>query len=55
MVPKVLDVDGFLIDVKVHVGGDEELAKVIDSYSLASVELLKRLLTLIPRVEVEWN
>ena len=54
-VPNVLDVDGFLIDLKSHLGGDQELVRVIESYSTASVSMIQRLLKVIPREDIEWN
>ena len=54
-VPNVLDVDGFLIDVKVCLGDEDELNRVTESYSIAAVEMIARLLKVVAREDIEWN
>ena len=54
-VPNVLDVDGFLIDVKVCLGDEAELNRVTDSYSIAAVEKIARMLKVVPREDNESN
>ena len=55
MIDDVLDVDGFLIDLKTSLGGEREVQRVAESYSMASVETIKRLLYKIPKEDIDWN